>query len=224
LLATVSLARARRAWLGWARLHLDYGARGVTATLAYEINSKLDVWMLGVALPEAQVGIYSLAAALNEGAMQLAVVVQNNLNPVIARELASGNRTTVEQLVRRTRRWFVPGVVAIAALGALLYPLIIPWLIGSQEFAGGAWPFAIMMAGLALAAAYLPFNQMLLMAHQPGWHTLFVLGVVLVNLAGNALLIPLLGLRGAALAVAGALVASALLVRWLVRVRVGVRI
>jgi len=224
LLATVPVARARRAWLPWARRHLDFGVRGVTATLAYEINSKLDLWMLGMALPEAQVGIYSLAAALNEGALQLAVVVQNNVNPIIARELAAGERGAVEELVRRTRRWFVPAIFVLATLGALLYPLVIPWLIGNQAFAAGAWPFAILMGGLVVAAAYLPFNQILLMAHQPGWHTLLVLGVVAVNLAANLALIPVLGLRGAALAVAAALATSAALVRVLARARVGVRI
>ena len=224
LLAMVSLGRGRRTWLGWARQHLDYGARGVTATLAYEINSKLDVWMLGVALSDAQVGIYSLAAALNEGAMQLAVVVQNNVNPVIARELAAGRPAEVERLVARTRRWFVPAMVGIGIAGAALYPLIIPWLIGNQEFAGGSVPFAIMMGGLALASAYLPFNQALLMAHRPGWHTLYVLIIIAVSFAANYALIPVLGLRGAAIAVAASLVASAVALRVLVRARIGLRL
>ena len=103
-----SRCRAGAAGCGHARAHLDYGARGVLATLALEVNTKLDVWMLGVALPEAQVGIYALAAALYEGVLQLSVVVQNNLNPIIARDLAEGRRPRSSLLAQRSRRWFVP--------------------------------------------------------------------------------------------------------------------
>jgi len=219
LLATVKLARGA-GWLAWTKRHLDFGLRGVTATLAFEINSKLDVWMLGVAVSNTQVGIYSLAAAIYEGAMQLAVVVQNNINPVMAQKLTISDGAGVEALVRRTRRWFVPILAGAALLGAALYPVLLPWLVGDPSYAGGAWSFAIMMLGMALASPYLPFNQLLLMAARPGWHTAYVLGVVAVNLAGNVVLIPLLSLEGAALASASALVASALLLKVLVRLRV----
>jgi O-antigen/teichoic acid export membrane protein len=119
LVTTVRLARGT-GWRAEARRHLDFGGRGVGATLASEVNSKLDVWMLGNAVPNAQVGVYSIAAAIYEGVAQLAVVVQNNLNPVIALELAAGKPAAVEALVRRTRRWFVPSLVGACALGAVL--------------------------------------------------------------------------------------------------------
>jgi O-antigen/teichoic acid export membrane protein len=108
-------------------------------------------------------------------------------------------------------------MIGIAALGAALYPAIIPWLIGKQSFIAGAAPFAIMMAGLALASPYLPFSQTLLMASRPGWHTIYMLAVVAVNLIGNVVLIPLLGLAGAAASIAASMVAAAVLLRVLVR-------
>ncbi|MBS1123045.1 MAG: hypothetical protein H6Q90_5273, partial [Deltaproteobacteria bacterium] len=220
LVLQVPLARGK-GWPGWTSRHLSYGLRGVLATLAFEVNSKLDIWMLGVALPESAVGIYSMASALNEGAMQLAVVLQNNLNPVIARDLAAGRTAEVETLVRRTRRWFVPAMVAMCALGAAIYPLVIPWLIGNHAFIAGAAPFAIMMAGLALASPYLPFSQTLLMASRPGWNTIYMLAIIGVNFVCNWLLIPVLGLSGAAIAISAAVVTSALLLRVLVRWRLG---
>jgi O-antigen/teichoic acid export membrane protein len=224
LAANVELARGLGGWLEWARRHVGYGLRSVTATLAFEVNSKLDVWMLGTAYPEAAVGIYSLAAALSEGATQLSTVLQNNINPLVARHLAAGERAEVEALVRRLRRWFVPAMAALCALGAVLYPLVIPWLIGKPAFAEGAAPFAIMMTGVALASPYLPFMQTLLMGLRPGWHTVYMLGIVAVNLICNLLLIPVLGPVGAAISLAASLVAGAVLLRVLVRFRLEVRI
>ena len=224
LFATVQLARGLAGWTSWTRRHLDYGARGVIATLGYEINSKLDVWMLGIALPDAQVGVYGLAAALYEGAMQLPVVLQNNVNPVVARHLAAGEHAEVAELARRVRRWFVPAMVGVSALGAALYPVVIPWLVGKQSFVAGAVPFAILMLGLAAASPYLPFAQALLMGSRPGWHTGYLLAVVAVNLIANLVLIPIFGLPGAAMSTATSMIASALLLRGLVRWTLQLRI
>ncbi|MDB4959114.1 MAG: putative lipopolysaccharide biosynthesis protein [Myxococcales bacterium] len=223
LLSTVAL-RCCAGWTAWTREHLSYGARGVVATLAFEVNQKLDVWLLGVALSDAQVGIYSLAAALAEGALQLSVVVQNNVNPLIARDLAEGRKTAVEELVRRTRRWFVPALVAICIVASCLYPVTIPWVIRKHEFIAGALPFAILMGGIALSCAYLPFNTIPLMAGLPGWQTGYVVVVLAINCMTNLALVPRFGLAGAAIGSAAALASSAMLLRWLVRKRIGVRI
>jgi O-antigen/teichoic acid export membrane protein len=224
LVATVSLSRAA-GWTAWVRQHLDYGVRGVTATLAYEINTKLDVWMLGVLVADkGAVGIYALAAALNEGVLQLAAVVQSNLNPLIARLHAERELDELHALIRRTRRWFVPALAAVCAIGALAFPWVIPWLIGDRSFAAGAVPFAILMAGIALASPVLPFAQLLLMAKRPGWHTVLLVIAIGVNIAGTALWIPRLHLAGAALSTATTVVVSALVLRALARSRLGVRL
>ncbi len=212
-------------WTRWTREHLTYGARGVTATLAQEINSKLDVWMLGAAgVAKHLVGVYSMSAALNEGAMQLSAVVQYNLNPMIARSIAARRPTEVDELARRTRRWFVPAMAGACLLGALAYPVVVPRLVGDPTFSQGTIPFAVLMAGVALASPYLVFNQLLMMAKMPGWHTVFLLLVAGINFVANLTLIPRLGITGAAASTSIAIVGSAVLLHRLARGRVGVRI
>ncbi len=223
LIATVPLGQAA-GWRPWVGEHLRFGTRGVGATLLFEINSRLDVWLLGAALSDAQVGVYSMAASLAEGASQLAVVLQVNVNPTIAADLALGKPGEVERLVARTRRWFVPAMMAVCALAAVGFPLAIPWLTGNPDFAASAVPFAVLMAGLALASPWLPFNQILLMAGRPGWHTIYVAVAVAGNVTLSLVLIPRLGPTGAAAAAAIALVASALWLRRMARGLVGVRL
>ncbi len=223
LFATVAVRRGGR-WTGQIREHLDYGARSVLATLASEINSKLDIWVVAVVMPETAVGIYSLASVVYEGALQLPVAVQNNLNPVIACHVAAGELLEVEALVSRTRRWFVPAMIGACALGAAAYPYVIPWLTGDPAFRDGALPFALLMAGIAVSAPYLPFNQALLMASRPGWHSVYILVTVAIAATALALLTPAFGLAGAGAGTAIGLVGSAILLRLLVRSRVGLRI
>ncbi len=80
------------------------------------------------------------------------------------------------------------------------------------------------MGGVALTSPWLPFNQVLLMAGHPGWHTVYVVGVVLSAYVANLVLIPPLGLVGAALGAGLALVVSAAAVRTLGRAIAGVRL
>ena len=75
-----------------------------------------------------------------------------------------------------------------------------------------------------LASPWLAFNQVLLMASRPGWHTIFVLLVVGLNFAGNILLIPHMGMEGAATATAVTLVLSMILLVRIARTRAGVRL
>jgi O-antigen/teichoic acid export membrane protein len=224
LIATIALRRAR-SWTTWTRHHLSYGARGVIATLAFELNTKLDVWLLGVLISDkAAVGIYALAAALNEGVMQLAGVIQNNFDPVLARRYAEGDLAELHAMIKRSRRWFVPALAGVCAVSAATFPLIIPRLIGNPAFIEGAIPFAIFMAGLVLASPYLPFAHLLLMAKRPGWHTILLVVAIAVNIAGNLVLIPRLGVVGAALSMAATVVISSLLLAVLSRWRLGVRL
>ncbi|MEP6860025.1 MAG: polysaccharide biosynthesis C-terminal domain-containing protein [Deltaproteobacteria bacterium] len=217
VIATVSLARATR-WRMWVRLHLDYGVRGVLSTLAYEINTKLDIWMLGASgIAKELVGVYAIAGALNEGATQLSVVMQNNLNPILARELAAGNPEQVVALARRTRRWFVPSFSAACLAGAAAFPVLLPWLMHDAALHADTLPFAILMIGLAVASPYLPFAQILLMANRPGAHTWLVVTMVTINFVVDLALIPAFGLVGAACGTAIAVASSALLVRVLGR-------
>jgi O-antigen/teichoic acid export membrane protein len=221
--ATIALREAG-GWRPWVREHLRFGVRGAGATLLFELNSRLDIWILGAALSDTQVGIYSMAASMAEGVSQLAVAVQVNLNPKIAAHLAAGRQTDVDTLVRESRRWFVPGMLVVCGIAAASFPFVVPWLTGDQAFAAGAVPFALLMAGIVAASAWLPFNQVLMMGGRPGWHTIYMLVAVAMNIVLNVLLIPLYGLTGAGLATAIALFASALWLRRLARSLILVRL
>ncbi len=223
MVSTVALRRAA-GWTSWVREHLVYGTRGAGAALLFEINSRLDVWILGVAMSDGAVGIYSMAASMAEGVSQLGVAVQVNVNPRIAAAIAGGRLGLVGELARATRRWFVPAMVAICVLAAAVFPLAIPWLTGRPEFHDGSVPFALLLGGLALVAWWQPFNQILLMGGRPGWHTIYVSLVVATNVAGSLWLIPRIGLAGASLANAFSLLLSAVLLVRMSRVLLGVKL
>lgn len=208
----------------WTREHVVYGAKSIVSGVLLELNAKVDIWMIGIYLPDKQVGIYTFAGMIAEGVYQLLVVLQNNYNPILARVIGERRFDELHALVRKGRRWTYLGMLAVGVLSVLLYPVAIALLTDKPEFAESWLPFALLMAGIVLASGYIPFGQALLMANQPAWHTLLMLLTVLVNVIGNWILIPRLGLPGAAAATALSLIASVLFLKLLVRRRIGASI
>lgn len=203
--------------VNWGRRHLHFGLRNVLSGMLLELNSRVDILMLGFFLGDGEVGLYSFAALFAEGFYQLFVVLQNNYNPLLASLMARGERDEVGALVRRGRKvaWLLGALAGLAAIA--LYPLLLALLTSDPAFAESRWPFTLLILGLIVAAGYLPFQGFLAMANLPGWHTLFMLQVVALNAALNLLAIPWLGIEGAALATGASFGCSVLLLRRMAR-------
>ncbi len=206
------------------RAHVSYGLRSIASGVLLEVNSRVDVWLLGHHASDLSVGVYGAALQVAEGIFQLLVALQNIYNPLMARSIASGDRAGLERLVRRggRRAFALMGAIALASMAC--YPTAVRLLLASPDFQRGWAAFAILMAGIWLASIRMPFFQFLLMARRPGWHSVFMLAVVAVNVLGNALLIPPLGINGSALGTAISFVASVALLALLARKVVGVRL
>jgi O-antigen/teichoic acid export membrane protein len=115
-------------------------------------------------------------------------------------------------------------MAAVAAIAIALFPTAVKLLTEKPGFEGAHVPFALLAIGIFVASGYTPFGQTLLMAGFPGWHSLLMIATVLVNVALNAVLVPRIGIAGAAVATAIAMLASVVFLKALVRARVGVRI
>ncbi|MEO6709067.1 MAG: polysaccharide biosynthesis C-terminal domain-containing protein, partial [Planctomycetota bacterium] len=208
----------------WSREHFSFGVRSVVSALLLELNAKVDIWMLGLWLDDASVGVYSLAANLAEGFFQLIIVLQNNFNPRMANLIAAGKHAELDALIARARRWIVPSFAAAALAAAAVYPWTLPLLAKDPSFHDSWLSFAILAGSIGALAAWLPFGNLLLMARHPAWNSLLMILVVGVNVAANAVLIPRFGIAGAALGTAIAFLVFALLLKLFARRLVGVRL
>jgi O-antigen/teichoic acid export membrane protein len=193
-----------------AREHLEFGVRGFGSGLLSELNTRVDVLMLGLFTSDAVVGVYSLAAVVAEGLYQLLVVLRTNYTPILARLWARGERAELLRVVRRGRNLTYLAALPAGALAAGGYALIVPAIVGDPALSASVPVFAILVAGIVSCAGYAPFLQLPLAARQPGRYTVLMLFVVAVNVVANAALIPLWGALGAATATAIAFAASAL--------------
>lgn len=218
--------------LGWPHLpvlapqriarHLSFGLRGLGSGLAYEINVRLDVLMLGVFLSDSSVGLYGLVAQLAEGFFNILLVLRNQLAPILSRLTAIRDIPALRRLALRLLSVVVPSAALLAVIGTALYEPVVAIVLPGQGYEAGTSLLAILLLGLVANAWIMPLDTILIVSGHPGLYSLMMFGVVATNTASNLALIPLLGMRGAAFATCVATILSGVYLLFCVRRALGV--
>jgi O-antigen/teichoic acid export membrane protein len=211
-------------WAGWGRKHIHFGARSFLSGTIAELNTRVDVLMLGYFVKDRVVGVYSMASLIVEGFAMLSYVVRDNLNPILNKLIAQHKIVELKETIKRGVKIQYTAIALLGIVAIISYPFFIRLFISDSNFMTSWAPFSILMLGLMLCAGYLPFNMLLVMAGCPGLHTLLKGGIVLSNIILNLLLIPYFGMYGAAYATAISFLLSALYLKFLVRKTLNIRI
>ncbi|HMQ74875.1 MAG TPA: oligosaccharide flippase family protein [Flavobacteriales bacterium] len=206
-----------------AREQFRFGNRALAGNFLLDVNTRVDVFLLGYFLDDRAVGLYSMGATVAEGVMYLPVLFRNTINPVITRAWHQGGPELLRKVVRRNRRSFFRLLAPLIALTIPLFPVGM-WMLGMREEPLTVWAvYAILVAGVALTAGHQPFLMLFSQVGRPGTQTLFIAGVFAANVLLNLALIPALGLLGSALATALSNGALVLLMDHLARTRLRLR-
>lgn len=207
-LALTRRIRASSVRQSWIRHHLAFGVRGLLSGVFIELNTRIDVLLIGAFSSDRDAGRYTLAAVFAEGLYQCLVVVKNQMNPVIAKLLLENQTGEIILLARRAWRYLYPGIFAVYLLGLLALYVMVEGFLGVSQPGEVVACYAIVGAGVLAVSGFVPFDGVLLHAGKPEYHTLFTFFIVATNALLNVALIPLLGIVGAALATSLTLVAS----------------
>ena len=182
----------------WIVRHAKFGFKALTNGILAEAYIRIDVIMLGLFLDDVQVGIYSFAA-LFEGLYQVPAVVRTVANPVLVGLIKARDMIAT---VKFTRRVFAASfaIYAVAAGACLLiFPMLAPYF--PDGLIAGAYPLLFpLLGGLLLYAGFVPLDYVLLQAGMPGRQSMLMAFNVSINIVLNAILIPMFGLWGAAIA------------------------
>ena len=184
----------------WCWEHICFGVRALMSGVFQIINMRLDVLCLGYFLTDRLVGIYSLGATVAEGISQISNVARRNVDPLLGEYFSKNDISQIEQTSKKIKRIFVPCILIVCITAVLLYPIGLNMFFEDMGFNQSFGVFVILMVGVVLNALYRPFIGIILQGGRPGMFTLLTWILVLINLIGNLLLIPILGIFGAALA------------------------
>lgn len=208
----------------WMRLHLRFGARALLGNFLLDVNTKVDILMLGMFTNNALIGLYAIAAQIFEGLMLLPAVFRNNINPVISKAYYKHGSPVLERVIRKTLRPFYLYIGAVAIASLPVFPIVI-WMYGIEAELVTAWGlYTIMVMGLVIGAGYIPYYMIFNQLGKPQQQTVFFIFFFASNVVFNWLFISAFGVFGAAIGTSAAIVASVFVLKWMLRhfARVGV--
>ncbi len=212
-----TMRRARPVWQGRHWLRIAFPMLLVQGFDLLFLNT--DLLVLGVFASPDQVGIYN-AAVRTAGLISFVHYAVTSLAAQRFSALATRrDRARIERLLRTSVHLMFWPALAIAAALAMFGPTLLA-LFG-PEFRAGYPTLLILIAGHLANAAVGPLSVLLNMTGHQAHNARIMGATALVNLALNLLLIPLWGIRGAALATVTAMLLTAALLARGVRRRFG---
>lgn len=166
----------------------------------YTVNSRTDQAMIGGMIGSAAVGVYSAAVRVADFVIFFIVAINAMLAPTAARLYAKKDTGELQRIVTVTARWIaglsIPAAVALLVLSGKILALFGP------GFPAGAWALRWLCCGQIVNACA---GSVTLLLTTTGYERDALKGIALgaiVNVIGNAVMIPLYGINGAAIATA----------------------
>lgn len=200
----------------WLR-SIGYGIRGTVANLLQFLNFRLDSLIIAAFLGATEVGLYSLAVLLTELLWLTANAVATILFPVTAGQSPAQASRLAAQACRHMLWVTLAEAVILAASARWLVPLIF-----GQEFAPSVLPLWLLLPGTVALAIPIILNAHMAGRGRPQIGALSA-GISLVaTVALDLILIPRLGIAGAAIASSVAYILTALVVTTIFRRATGV--
>ncbi len=195
--------------------HLLFGFKAALGNLLLDVNTRVDVIVLGYFSSDQTVGIYSIAALIVEGFCQLPVVLRANVNPLLTQGFYYKTKEEFLNLLRKIRNlsYFIFLPIGFAII--LIYPLAFLWVTDPNLIA--SWkPLAIIMTGVLVSVGYLPILTIFNQTGYPTIQTTLIFIVFITNLFLNIILVPLYGITGSAIATGLTFALHGLFIRWFV--------
>jgi O-antigen/teichoic acid export membrane protein len=174
---------------------VSLGLRGQLGNLATFLNYRLDVFIVNYLLDPAQVGIYALGVVVSEAVWQVPQAAALALFPRTARTLNEGASEFTCVVLRQV---FLVSCLSGIALAALS-PLLVPLIFGTQFAPSVAVVWWILPGTVALSLGKV-MSADLAGRGKPELSSIFAFCSLAVTLILDVLLIPRMGIRGAALA------------------------
>lgn len=184
----------------WVRTHLMFGGKGLLSGMFVELNSRVDVLLIGIYLPETQVGIYSFIAMLVDGAYHLLAMVRLNFNPIIVRSIRDNNPDALKGLFNKSLKYIYPITILLCIVIIISFWIISSFILPQKGLQGGLVPLVVLCTCLTAISGFIPFDNMLLSSGHPGYQTFQHLMVVSSNILLNLIFIPMYGIVGASIA------------------------
>lgn len=182
----------------WMRRHFAFGTKGLMAGMFAEVNSRVDVLMIGFFLTDRAVGIYSFAAMLVDGLYHVLAMIRINFNPMLVSALRDKQWEQARRLRAQSQKLVFPVTLFLAVGLVVAYYIFTAWVMPQKGLLEGLPSLSILLAALVIVSFLVPFDNLMMVSGHPGYQTAQQLTTVSANILFAWLLLPVLGIEGAA--------------------------
>lgn len=187
----------------------------------FNLLTNIDIIIVGNLMEPDQVAIYYAAVKTLALVHFVYFAVRAGGAQRFSKYYASGDRVRLENFVRDTLHWtFWPSLLMVAFLLVAGKELL---LLFGPAFGSGYSLLFILSIGLLFRAAIGPAESLLTMAGQQGICAVIYTFTLFANVGLNLMLVPRIGLDGAAIATSVALVIETILLYYVTLTRLGIR-
>jgi O-antigen/teichoic acid export membrane protein len=163
-----------------------------------------DTLLLGLLATTGEAGVYAAATRYLLVGQLAQLSVTDVVQPQVAAALAAGAHAEAQRLYQVGTAWLVSLTWPIYLTLAFFAPVFLG-LFG-PEFVAGAPALSLLCVAMLVATAAGPVDAILLMGGRSSWSTANTASALVLNIGLNLLLIPRMGMQGAAIAWAVSLV------------------
>ncbi|MBB6033385.1 MATE family efflux transporter [Phytomonospora endophytica] len=188
-----------------------YTAPRALASVAQLALQRLDILLVAGMLGFAEAALYTVATRFVIAGQLANLAVGSSLQPRIAAALSIKDTATARRLYRHTTTWIILLSWPMYLSAAVLAPEYLG-LFGAEYRTGAAVGVVLTLAGAMLvASACGTVDTVLAMSGRTSWQLSNVITALVVNVAVNLWLIPRIGVLGAAVGWAAAVLANNLI-------------
>lgn len=166
-----------------------------------DVNSKIDILVLGIFVESKLVGVYSFAAFVYEGFLQIFYVFRTNINPIITKVYFGYSTEVFKRIFKKSIKRFYLFFSASGIILLFTYPIALHLFKITDLFYENMGVFSILLTGVLISSGYIPFQMVFNQIGKPKVQTQFLVYMFLINLVLNFAFIPFAGIYGAAAAI-----------------------
>lgn len=187
---------------------LKYGAKAQVGNVSGLANQSLDQALMAAWLPPAYLGLYVVAVSSASLSQMFSQAVQMVSTPSITQRESNAERAAVLQGVFR-RYWLLSCLVSLAVAAVL--PIALPIVFG-VNFRAAIWPAEVLLIGMFLIGAKDVLAGGAQALGNPWLGSKAQLGALVVTILLLYILLPTMGIMGAAIATTAACATQLLIV------------
>lgn len=184
----------------WCLKHLYFAARVFPSHLFIELNSRVDILVLGIYANDTLVGVYSIIAILAEGIFQVGASMRTIVARSLVMAIIEKEFDKVSRQLKNIAKLSLYGTTIIAMLVAIIFLPIVDFFMLSPTLRQSWIELSILLFGVISTAYHSPFWMTLALAGKPAAHTMLMGSMLVLNIGLAFSLIPFFGMLGAACA------------------------